>query len=191
MMEQLKSIKETLVAQIQQQMGNLQCVNAKELGEVVDMVKDLEEAIYYCTIVKAMEHKDEEEKRNINNNTYYYTEPYYYRDMDRYNDGRMYYTPGDNDSGKSNSSRNGNNRMYDKNYPSEIMRDKREGNSPMARRMYMESKEMHQDNSKQMQNLEKYMHELTDDVLEMVKEATPEEKQILKNKMNTLVQKIV
>jgi len=57
--------------------------------------------------------------------------------------------------------------------------------------MYMESKEMHQDSTKQMQNLEKYMHELTDDVLEMVEKATPEEKQVLKTKMNLLVQKIV
>lgn len=180
-MERLKNIKETLVAQIQSQMSNLECVDAKELGEVVDMVKDIEEAIYYCTITKAMDNKEEEEKRQVNYYMTNYPQEPYYRDIDR-NDGRMYYTPGRSNSGNNNSNQN---------YPSEIMRDSREGQSPMARRMYMESKEMHQDNAKQMQSLEKYMHELTDDIMEMIKEATPEEKQVLKNKMNLLVQKIV
>ena len=56
-MERLKSMKEAFIAQIQSQLGNLANVDAKELGEVVDMVKDMEEAIYYCTITKAMEAK--------------------------------------------------------------------------------------------------------------------------------------
>lgn len=173
-MEQLKSIKETLVAQIQSQMGNLHNVNAKELGEVVDMVKDLEEAMYYCTIVKSME--ESEEKKNVNNNTYYYTdhrpEPYY-RDMDKYDSGRMYYTPTSGENGNT------------------IKRDNKEGNSPQARRMYMESKEKHHDNTSTIKDLEKYTHELTNDILEMVEKATPDEKQMLKNKLNTLAQKIV
>jgi len=50
-------------------MGSLEKVNAKELGEAVDMIKDLSEAIYYCTITEAME-KSAEDKTN---NTYYYT----------------------------------------------------------------------------------------------------------------------
>lgn len=178
-MEQLKSIKDNLIAQVQGQMGNLQEVNAKELGEVVDMVKDLEEAIYYCTIVEAMKEKDENKSTtNIN----YYTEPTYYRDIDR-NDGRMYYTPGN--MGRSNSGNNNSNQNYG------MMRDSREGRSPQSRKMYMEGQEMHNDSKKQMLSLETYMHELTDDILEMVKKATPDEKQMLKNKMNTLVQQIV
>lgn len=178
-MEQLKSIKDNLVAQVQGQMGNLQEVNAKELGEVVDMVKDLEEAIYYCTIVEAMKEKDENKSAtNIN----YYTEPTYYRDIDR-NDGRMYYTPGN--MGRSNSGNNNSNQNYN------MMRDSREGRSPQSRKMYMEGQEMHNDSKKQMLSLETYMHELTDDILEMVKKATPDEKQMLKNKMNILVQQIV
>ena len=98
-MERLKSMKETLVTAIQSQLGNLDQVDAKELGEVVDMVKDLEEAIYYCTIVEAMEEK---EKYGNGQNTVYYTERYYpefyptpysmdnRRDIDRPM-GRMYY----------------------------------------------------------------------------------------------------
>jgi hypothetical protein len=40
------------------------------------MIKDLEEAMYYCTVTKAMEGKEKEGKEHH----YYYTE---YRDMDR------------------------------------------------------------------------------------------------------------
>ena len=36
------------------QLCNLEEVDAKELGEAVDMIKDLEEAIYYCTVTEAM-----------------------------------------------------------------------------------------------------------------------------------------
>ena len=57
-MERLKHIKETLLGCIEGQMGHLDTVNTEELGDVVDMVKDLEEAIYYCTITKAMEGKE-------------------------------------------------------------------------------------------------------------------------------------
>ena len=55
-MEQLKSMKEKLVSIIQTQMGNLQATDTKELGEAIDMVKDLSEAIYYCEVTKAMQH---------------------------------------------------------------------------------------------------------------------------------------
>jgi hypothetical protein len=57
-----------------------------------------------------------------------------------------------------------------------MMRDSREGRSPQSRKMYMEGQEMHNDSKKQMLSLETYMHELTDDILEMVKKATPDEK---------------
>lgn len=87
-MERLKSIKDCLIAQVSGQMGKLDQVDAKELGEVVDMIKDMEEACYYAKIIEAME-KGEEEKK-------YYTEYYrpysrdYLRDMDK-DYGRMYY----------------------------------------------------------------------------------------------------
>ena len=59
-MEQLKAIENTLMSTIQSQMGNLHNVDTKELGEAIDMIKDLEEAMYYCTITKAMEEKKDE-----------------------------------------------------------------------------------------------------------------------------------
>ena len=74
-------------------------------------------------------------------------------------------------------------------YPVTI-RDSREGRSPEYRRMYMESKEMHQDKAKQMQELEKYMRELGDDITEMIEDASPEEKQLLQQKIATLAAKI-
>ena len=75
-------------------------------------------------------------------------------------------------------------------YPMEMMRDSREGRSPMSRRNYMESKETHQDKSKQLKDLENYMQELTTDMTEMIKGASPEEKQLLQKKLSTLSQKI-
>ena len=73
-MERFKSVKEMLMAQIEGQMSHLYDVDAKELGEVIDMVKDLEEAMYYCTITEAMKKKEEQPQYN---NINYYTEPYY------------------------------------------------------------------------------------------------------------------
>ena len=57
-------------------------------------------------------------------------------------------------------------------------------------KMYMESKEKHHDRSVQMQELEQYMKELSQDVTEMISGELPEEKQLLKTKLTTLVSKI-
>lgn len=170
-MERLKHMKETLVGCIEGQMGHLDTVDTKELGEVIDMVKDLEEAIYYCTITKAMEEKEHKSD---------------YRDMDR-SSGKMYYgePAGKNMGAFAGSSP----RTYmDWDYP--IMRDKREGRSYMSRKTYMESKEMHQPKTTQMKELEKYLHELGSDITEMLEDATPEEKTLLEKKMAALVEKI-
>ena len=62
-MEQLKAMKEALMGCAQGQIyGNLEQVDAKELGEVIDMIKDLAETEYYCSIVKAMEEGEEKER---------------------------------------------------------------------------------------------------------------------------------
>ena len=60
-MERLKSMKELLMSCAQGQMTNLQNVDTKELGEVIDMIKDLDEAIYYCAITKEMEERKQSE----------------------------------------------------------------------------------------------------------------------------------
>ena len=59
-MEELERIKEQLITCVQYQMMNLQDVDAKELGEVIDMIKDLSETAYYCSIAEAMEDSKEE-----------------------------------------------------------------------------------------------------------------------------------
>ena len=191
-MEQLKSIRQSLMAQLQGQMGNLQNVDTKELGEVVDMIKDLEEAMYYCSIVKAMEEGQEKEKyeRMHYSPMMYY--PEYPRDIDR-NGGRMYYTGTDSSGGRGSTGSGGNNargggtRGYS---DMTEVRDPKEGRSPMSRRTYMEGKQMQHGKEVQMKELEKYLQELSQDVTEMIQDATPEEKQMLQQKISILATKI-
>lgn len=54
MTNRLKWMEEALVDVLEMQFCNLESVCTKELGEAVDIVKDLEEAIYYHTITEAM-----------------------------------------------------------------------------------------------------------------------------------------
>lgn len=234
-MEQLKTMLNQLKACVGAQMGNLAEANTKELGEAVDMIKDLEEAMYYCSIVKAMEKREEEEKKEekegkSREHHHYYTEKYIpypdpymmdgdYRDMDR-DRGRMYYphrnargqfstngthhyytdgmNPGSGSSNRGNagsgmnggySGNSGSHGFHEEGYPME-MRDHREGQSPIRRKYYMESKELHKDKKTQMEELEKYMQELSKDITEMIGEASPEETTLLKQKLVTLIEKI-
>ena len=221
-MEDLKMMKKALISCVQSQVnGNLKEVDAKELGEAIDMIKDLEEAIYYATITKAMEEGNKEQSngksqhyQGLGNpyqqsqNTMFY--PVYLRDMDR-DYGRMYYngnyTMGDagnrmyydeiSYNAPGGSSNGGNSRNYQEHmmppyyeYPMEIMRDHREGRSPMSRKNYMESKEKSNDSTMHMKELEKYLQELSQDVTEMVQKASPEEKQMLQQKISLLATKI-
>lgn len=211
MEKRLQHMKESLVSCVENQLTHLESVDTKELGEAIDMIKDLEEAIYYCTITKAMNKKGEEKEE-------YYSQKQY-RDIDR-GIGRMYYEDprymGGNDtyrqyssngrqsnsgssSGNSNNSSSsqdqsrGNNGGSSKQYSEkeyDIMRDRREGKSPMSRRTYMEAKESHSDKAHQMKELENYMQELTQDVVEMVEGASAEEKQYLSKRVAALANKL-
>lgn len=112
---------------------------------------------------------------------YYYQQPMMYdKRYPTYEEGRMYY-----DGGRGGM--NGRNDYRE--YPIEL-RDYREGRSPKSRRMYMESKEMHHDKTKQMQELEQYLKELGADIAEMIEDATPEEKTLLKTKLSNLATRI-
>lgn len=220
MVDRLKRMKETLASAVEGQLGNLKEVDAKELGEVVDMVKDLEEAIYYCSITKAMEESEKKEKEKVEH--HYYTRPVYpersfiypdypmmYYDerprdsQGRFVDtGRRYYDmgPGGSGSGSSGNSGGGSgssgmssgsgSRGYMEREILPYMRDNREGRSPISRRMYMESKQMHKDKATKLQDLENYTKELTEDITEMIQDASPEEKQVLERKLTTLASKI-
>ena len=48
-------MEEQLIAEVEKQFECLEEVCTKELGEVIDMIKDLKEAIYYEAVTKAME----------------------------------------------------------------------------------------------------------------------------------------
>ena len=243
--ETLKAMKEQLISCVQAQLGDISKADAEELGEAVDMIKDLAEAIYYCTITESMEKSEEKAKTQGDTNITYYTTPYYnkmypeqeYRNMER-TGGHMYY-PGGNymyypaatpvtapvnnymyypsgsgggnsggssggssgggrggnsgSSGGSSGGRGGNSGGGSRGYteiPADMMRDPREGKSPMRRRMYMEGKEMKNDTNSQLRELEEYIHELSDDITEMIKDASQEEKATLRQKMTTLANKI-
>lgn len=100
----------------------------------------------------------------------------YYRDMDR-KYGKMYYTEPIRMDG------------------AERVRDHREGKSGMSRRSYMETKEMRKantpaDKQAKMTELEKYTKELAEDVTEMISDATPEERTMIRTKLQALAQKI-
>lgn len=110
------------------------------------------------------------------------------RDMDREGMGRMYYS-GDSATGGSMASRN---QSSGGNMDGGSVggRDRREGRSGMMRRGYMEAKEMGKDKGEKMKELEDYMKELSSDVTEMISDASPEEKTMLKQKMQVLMSKI-
>lgn len=189
-MERLKSMKNCIMSQVEAQMADLRNVNTEELGEAVDMIKDLEEAIYYCTITKAMEEKSNQE------NSFYFSErmyPYYAdRDYDYHRGDRMYYTEGGNGHGSmsSNMSSSGGNRSYSEHQLPLEFRDEREGRSPRYRRTYMEAKEMRHPQEKKMKELEKYLQELSADITEMIEGASSEEKQMLQKKIAVLAAKV-
>ena len=196
-LEQMKALKAQLMSCVQGQMGDLKNVDAKQLGQAVDMIKDFAEAIYYCTITDSMEKAEKKEQQTINNINYYtaptgYNKVYpdYYRDMERGN-GYMYYPAGMGGQTTGTRSTGGNNGGM--NYytePGMMMRDPRQGRAAIRRRMYMEGKEMHKDTNTQLKELEAYLQELSSDITEMIKDASPEERATLHQKMTTLANKI-
>ena len=209
-------------------------VDVKELGEVIDMYKDMcqvehmkceeeywdvKKCKYYMEMALMQDELEDSQNAGDYGRRYYdawrykngrfapkgrgtrrgYEEPDYYRmtpemyreyppeywrDMDK-RDGRMYYTESSSTVGRNSGNNSGMSNM----------RDGREGRSGMSRRTYMESKEIHkantpQDKDAKMKELEHYLNELGEDVKEMIIDATPEEKQMLRTKLSTLVQKM-
>ena len=175
----------------------IECIDAEEMGKVTDMIKDLSEAEYYAKISKAM---DESEYGRDYDEHGPYDEPRYYRGQPRDSRGRymrrgyemtpeMYhkypaehYRDMDKEHGRM---------YYTETEPVHVdmARDGREGRSGMSRRTYMESKEMGKDKGEKMRELENYMKDLSEDVTQMIHDASPEEKSMLKQKMQVLMQK--
>lgn len=207
-------------------------IDAEEMGEVTDMIKDLAEAEYYSKISVAMDEAeygedydyrgayDEHERkgyrgqrrdsrgRYMSNRGRRGYESYMMPDMDydemeRMRDydrgaGKMYYSGSGSSGGSSSGMSSGvssSSGMSSGSMGSQGARDMREGRSGQSRRGYMESKEMHKGNSaedkqQKMKELEHYMKDLSEDVTEMISEMSPEEKSLMKQKMQVLMQKI-
>ena len=147
MHHKLEHMKDVLICAVEHEINNLENANCKELGEAIDMIKDLEEAIYYCTITEAMgENRNKYDYNKINSNGHY------------------------NESSEDSN-------QYC-------------GNSYKNRKMYMEAKSMKKDKATQLRELEKYLQELSNDIIEMIQDSTLEEKQYLEKKITALATKI-
>ena len=184
-MERLKHMKNCLISCVENQVsGNLHNVDAKELGEAIDMIKDLEEAIYYATITKAMKDKPEHYYASSS-----YDEPMKHHKYDDNWEERRPYMNMATSMGPDMNMEDGDYGMMGGMGAAHV-RDEREGSSPMYRKMYLESRDIHHDKTKQMKDLENYAHELTNDIVEMIADATPEERQMLHQKICMLATKV-
>lgn len=218
-------MKQNLASAIEAQLCNLSEVDCEELGQAIDMLKDLEEALYFCTITEAMNgegkgkgnveieyeghKKNGHSQMNGNDQMYYGGSQMYMGSPMMYADGSNgngSSTGGSSNGGSSTSYYGGNDQMYYQgrdsqgrytsgrgssrsDYSEPMYRDEREGRSPQNRRMYMEAKGS-KDKATQLRELEKYMQELTSDMVEMIQDSSPEEKQYLEKKISALASKI-
>lgn len=227
--ERVCAVKDRAISLVEAQLnGNIENVDAKELGEVADIAKDFAEimekcakAEYYHTITEAMEESSKEDKEHYMNKylpetqmyytpvynyarardsrgRYMYTEPYMMDDRydTSYRD-RMYYSSMNGGSGSSNSGSGSNSSQSgsSSNYSGGRMNytdthDYRDGKAYMARRGYMEAKEMGEDKETMTKNTKKFMDNLNEDVLEMMEGATPEIKTIVKQSLAQLASKM-
>lgn len=160
-MEHLKEIKSRLESAVIEELNKgIENVDCAEMSETIDMLKDLAETMYHCAIVNAME-SDAEEPTIVGSRM----TPEMYRDMDYATRNRLYYTE------------------------TESTERAEMGRSGKARMKYIEHKETG-DSTAKMQALEEYVKALSEDITEMLIGATDNEKTMLRNKMQVLIQKI-
>lgn len=180
-----------------------------EMGQVTDMMKDLAEAMYYRTLMKAMEESSADETMEM---------------FERFGDGRRFYDNYRYANGRFAPKGRGTRRGYDeppyfhmtpemyrgmehdrdidRNYgrmyytePTESGMNMTESGYDKAKRHYTETKEMHkantaEDKEHKMKSLENYMKELSGDITELLTDMTAEERTMLKSKLSTLVSKM-
>ena len=136
--ERLKTLKHNLLCVIEEEMEDIYEADTDELGKVIDMLKDVEKTMYYCTVIKAMNEKSDSIAEHHMEETF----------------------------------------------------DAKAGKSMHGRKAYLEAREMHTDKAMHLRELEKYVQELTTDVVDMIQDASAEEKSYLEKKMTTLATKI-
>ena len=147
MLGTLKMIKGCLESAVADQMTDLANVNTAELGAVMDMIKDVAEAMYYCSKVEKNMNKQWTDDKN--------------EDIE-----------------------------YTKIKETSWSNEGHEGRSPTQRRIYMESKQGQHDKAVIMQKLELYAQDLVTDVLEMLQDASMEEKSLMHKKLMALSEKV-
>lgn len=206
MHKMIECLTEKALAELDKGIEN---VDTKEMGEVVDMIKDLNEAEYRAVIVKSMKEADEEQKEydkellRALKNEYGEEGGRRYYDHYRYANGR--FAP----KGKGTYRRGYEEPPYMHMYPeAEHMRDMdrdygkmyytepiNESGYDRAKRNYTETKEMHsgttpEDKEQRMKALDKYIKTVTNEIIKIVSDnATTEEKSLIKNNMNNLMSK--
>ena len=185
-------------------------IDTEEFGKVTDIIKDLSEAMYYRTLTEAMKEAeygedydymgayDEHERRGYTGQPRSKTSGRFMRR----GDGRRSYMPMMRDYDWDNMQMDRDmDREHGKMYYTEPMtmhndnQAHSESRYDRARRGYEETKSMHKDNSAEskqmkMKSLEDYMKSLAEDVTDMVNDMSPEEKSLMKQKMQVLMQKI-
>lgn len=167
-MQKINKMADMIINKMYDYMADdIEKVNTKELGEVADILKDLHMIKYYMLLNNAMETEGAEETLEM------------FKKLNE--DGKKYYTPLERieEPGKIYTS----------------ARDEREGKAFKSRKTYMETMEIHktgseEDRKARMIETEKYINDLTADIMEMYHNAAPDEKQNVKNKITMLLQKL-
>ena len=190
-------------------------VDTSEMGQVVDMIKDLAEAEYHSIISKAMKKANEEEeeydKELLKSLKAEYGEESgrRYYDHYRYANGRFapkghgirrgyeeppyYHMPVNyNDMEYMRDMDKSQGKMY---YSEPIAPHVSESNYDKAKRHYTETKEMHkgastEDKEHKMKALDMYIRELSGDISELLNDMTPDERNLLRTKMSNLASKL-
>lgn len=195
-------------------------VNTEEMGEAVDMIKDLCEAEYKAVIVKSMKKADEEEEEYNKELLRALKDEYgeeggrRYYDEYRYANGRFaprgrgirrgyteppyYHMPVNyNDMEYMRDMDKGMGRMY---YTEPVVSDNNsshtiESGYDRAKRNYTETKEMHKNNTPEdkehkMKALDGYIKELGGDITQLIGDMTAEERSLMRTKLSTLVSKL-
>lgn len=194
-----KKIADCLKAKIEGMgVDNITGNDLVEFGMWTDIIKDMACFDKDMRIIEAMDEAEEnEEKMGYIEEFEDYPERRYYRGQPRSKTSGRYMKRGDGRRGYEDMMYYGDmEHMRDMDrHDMHRMYYAGDSRSETARRGYMETKEMHKDNSpeakqKKMRELEKYVMELGGDITDMIADASPEERAMLKNKMQTLVSKL-
>lgn len=147
-------------------------VDTKEMSEVIDIYKDLYMAHYYCEITKAMEEGAEYGTDYDYMGRKEYSEPYRSRKYPG-----DFYTNRDMDYPK-------------KMYYTEPMTSNDENEFDKTQKTYIELKRLHGMNSDEMDTLEDFMSALEDDMMDLHSNMTVAEKQMVRNKLQYIMDKM-